>query len=149
MSTAIDHGFGRADELWREKLTAQAERRVRRRGAGALAAIGIYAAVAYSVARRTREFGVRMALGGTPRQLQALAMRDGLFPVAFGLMAGGAAAAGAVRLIRTLLFGVDPGDALSFAAAIGALVVVSVCAAWFPARRASTADPAITLRAEG
>jgi putative ABC transport system permease protein len=137
-----------ADELWREKLTARLS------GAFAvvalvLAAIGIYAAVSYSVQRRTREFGVRMALGGTPRQLQALAMRDGLLPVAFGLVAGGAAATGAVRLIRTLLFGVDATDVPSFAAAIGTLVVVSSCAAWLPARRASTADPAITLRAEG
>jgi ABC-type antimicrobial peptide transport system permease subunit len=114
-----------------------------------LAAIGIYAAVAYTVQRRTREFGVRMALGGTPRQLQALAMKDGLLPVAIGVVAGVAGAASSARLIQALLFGVAPTDLKSFAGAIGALIAVAACAAWLPARRASAADPVSTLRAEG
>jgi putative ABC transport system permease protein len=137
-----------ADALWRERLTARLS------GAFAvvalvLAAIGIYAAVAYTVQRRTREFGVRMALGGTPRQLQALAMKDGLLPVAIGVVAGVAGAASSARLIQALLFGVAPTDLKSFAGAIGALIAVAACAAWLPARRASAADPVSTLRAEG
>ena len=133
------------DALWRQRLTA------RLTGTFAalaltLAGIGIYAAVSYTVARRTREFGVRLALGGTAGQLQGLALRDGLRPVLAGTLAGIVVAVACARLVQTLLLGVVAIDPLSFGAAIVTLVVVSAVAAWIPARRASAADPTVALR---
>jgi putative ABC transport system permease protein len=134
-----------ADAIWRQRLTAQLT------GlfafvALALAAIGIYAAVAYSVARRTREFGVRIALGGTPRQLQRLALSDGLRPVFAGACAGVAIAVAASRFAERLLFGVAAIDPMSFGVSVVALLLVAAAAAWLPARRASRQDPMAALR---
>jgi predicted permease len=134
-----------ADALWRQLLTA------RLTGGFALvalmlAAIGIYAAVGYAVARRTREFGVRIALGGTPRQLQRLALSDGLRPVVFGAIVGVATAVAASRLAERLLFGVAALDLPSFAASVVSLLLVAAAAAWLPARRASRQDPMAALR---
>jgi ABC-type antimicrobial peptide transport system permease subunit len=134
-----------ADALWRQRLTAQLT------GAFALlalvlAAIGIYAAVGYAVGRRTREFGVRIALGGTPRQLEGLALVEGLRPVAGGAAIGTAIAFAASGFAGRLLFGVRATDPLAFAASAVMLLIVAACAAWIPARRASRQDPMVALR---
>ena len=134
-----------ADAVWRQRLTAQLT------GAFALvalvlAAIGIHAAVGYAAVRRTREFGVRIALGGTPRQVQALALSEGLLPVLVGIGAGTVMAIGASRFAGHLLYGVAPIDPLSFCASIGSLLLVAAAAAWVPARRASRQDPIAALR---
>jgi ABC-type antimicrobial peptide transport system permease subunit len=134
-----------AEALWRQRLTAQLT------GAFALlalalAAIGIYAAVGYAVARRTREFGVRIALGGTPRQLQGLALSEGLRPVAIGAVVGIAIAIAASGFANRLLFGVRSTDPMSFIASVLVLLLVAACAAWVPARRASRQDPMVALR---
>ena len=94
-----------ADAIWRQRLTAQLTA-IFAAVALVLAAIGIYAAVAYSVAKRTREFGVRIALGGTPRQVQRLAVIDGLKPILPGAAVGVAAALLAARAAERLLYGV-------------------------------------------
>jgi putative ABC transport system permease protein len=134
-----------ADVLWRQRLTAQLA------GAFALlalvlAAIGIYAAVGYAVARRTREFGVRIALGGTPRQLEGLALFEGLRPVVAGTLIGAAIAFAVSRFADRLLFGVRPTDPLAFTGSALLLLIVAGCAAWIPARRASREDPMVALR---
>ena len=97
--------------VWRQRLTAQLTG-VFALVALALAAIGIYAAVAYAVVRRTREFGVRIALGGTPRQLQRLALAAGMRPVMIGAGVGLGAAAALSRFTERLLFGVERIDPL-------------------------------------
>ena len=134
-----------ADALWRQRLTAQLTGGFALL-ALALAAIGIYAAVGYAVARRTREFGVRIALGGTPRQLQGLALSEGLRPVAIGAVVGIAIAIAASGFADRLLFGVRSTDPMSFIASVLVLLVVAACAAWVPARRASRQDPMVALR---
>ena len=134
-----------ADALWRQRLTAQLTGGFALL-ALALAAIGIYAAVGYAVARRTREFGVRIALGGTPRQLQGLALSEGLRPVAIGAVVGIAIAIAASGFADRLLFGVRSTDPMSFIASVLVLLLVAACAAWVPARRASRQDPMVALR---
>jgi putative ABC transport system permease protein len=134
-----------ADALWRQRLTAQLTGGFALL-ALALAAIGIYAAVGYAVARRTREFGVRIALGGTPRQLQRLALFEGLRPVAIGAVVGIAIAVAASGFADRLLFGVRSTDPVSFSGSVLVLLLVAACAAWVPARRASRQDPMVALR---
>jgi hypothetical protein len=134
-----------ANVLWRQRLTAELA------GAFAviallLAAIGIFAAVAYAVGRRGREFGVRMALGGTPEHVRSIALRDGLRPVLAGALVGIAIAVAAARLLSQLVYGVGAFDLLSFSAAVAVLLAVSAGAAWLPARRASLQDPVAVLR---
>ena len=133
------------DELWRERLTAQLT------GffavvALVLAAIGIYSAVSYSVARRTREFGVRMALGGTGSHVRWLAVNEGLRPAVFGAVGGVAMASASASLLDRLLFGVAALDPAALAAAASVLLLVAGVAAWLPARRASRLDPVAALR---
>ena len=113
-----------------------------------LAGLGIYAVSAYGVAQRTREIGVRMALGADPRSVVALVLRQGLRPVAAGLAAGLAGAAWTALAMRGLLFGVEPLDGPTFAAVPLILAVVALLACWLPARRATKVDPVIALRAE-
>jgi putative ABC transport system permease protein len=134
-----------ADVLWRQRLTAQLT------GAFAvialvLAALGIFAAVAYAVGQRAREFGVRMALGGTPGHVRSIALEDGLRPVVAGAVVGIAAAVAGARFLSGLVYGVGAFDLLSFSAAVAVLLAVSACAAWVPARRASLQDPVAVLR---
>lgn len=113
-----------------------------------LAAIGIYGVLAYLVAQRTREIGVRMALGAQRGQVLALVLRQGMKPVAGGLAIGLAGALLSVRLIRSLLFGVGAATPLIYAAAVGILLLVALCACYFPARRAAGVDPMLALRDE-
>ncbi|HUF27207.1 MAG TPA: ABC transporter permease, partial [Gemmatimonadaceae bacterium] len=113
-----------------------------------LAVIGCYGVLAYSVAQRTREFGVRMALGAAPRAIQNAVMgRAGLL-VMVGLVVGGAGSMAIVGVIQSSFFGVIPVDPATSALVAIALLAISMVAAWLPARRAAAVDPVVALREE-
>jgi putative ABC transport system permease protein len=114
----------------------------------ALAALGLYGVTAYAAGRRTRETGIRAALGARRGELLAGVLRRGLAPVAAGLAPGLAASFLLARLLRGLLHGVAATDPATFVAAPLFLLVVSLLAAWLPARRAARIDPMAALRAE-
>jgi putative ABC transport system permease protein len=116
--------------------------------ASVLAAVGIYGVVAYAVAQRTREIGVRMALGARRADVIGLMLWQGLRPAIVGIGAGLVTAFGAGQLIRGLLYGVQPYDPLTFAGVTLALLVIVGIACAIPARRASTVAPAQALRGE-
>jgi len=111
-----------------------------------LTAIGLYGVIAYSVTRRTREIGVRIALGARPRDVQRGVVLRGLYLSLLGTAIGLPAAIGAARLFRSLLFRVSPQDPLTLAAGAALLIIVAVAASYIPARRASRVDPMIALR---
>ena len=113
-----------------------------------LASVGIYGVVAYSVARRTREIGIRMALGAAASDAVLLVMRQGLAPVALGTAIGVAGAVGVAQLIRSVLYGGKALDPVTFVAVPLALVGVAMLATWIPARRAAAVDPVLALRQE-
>ena len=113
-----------------------------------LAAIGLYGVISYSVAQRTRELGIRMALGAQRTDVLKLVVREGMTLVALGVAMGLAASIGLTRLISSLLFGVSATDPLTFAALAFALGAIALLACLLPARRASLIDPMIALRAE-
>jgi putative ABC transport system permease protein len=114
----------------------------------ALAGIGLYAVVAYSVSRLTRDIGIRIALGATPRDVLRLTMGDGWRMTFAGLTLGIAAALMLTRLMRGLVFDVSTTDPLTFAAAAALLASLATLASYLPARRATRIDPARALRAE-
>jgi predicted permease len=114
----------------------------------ALAAIGLYGVIAYSVARRTREIGVRHALGAKPSRVLALILRQGLTVVAIGLVLGSVLAAWAGRAIAGLLYGVSSADPVAWLAATATIVAVSLAANLVPAFRAARVAPSIALRTE-
>jgi putative ABC transport system permease protein len=112
----------------------------------ALAAIGVYGVVAYSVAQRTREIGVRMALGAQPARIVRGVLRHGLTLAAVGIIIGLGAAYTLSRFIASILYGTEPTDVLTYG---GVAVVLALCAAvasLVPARRAARVDPATALR---
>jgi putative ABC transport system permease protein len=111
-----------------------------------LACIGLYGLLAYRVARLTREIGIRMALGAERKQVTAMVLRGAARLVAFGVVLGLPAAWGTSRWIEELLFGLKPTDPATVARAILVLVIVSLVAAYLPARRASRVDPMVALR---
>jgi putative ABC transport system permease protein len=113
-----------------------------------LAAVGIHAVVGYLVIQRTREVGIRMALGARRGDVLRLVLRQGLTPVLAGVVAGAALSAAGARVMRTLVFGIAPFDPASFALAGAALILVAVLAAWIPAHRATAVDPLVALREE-
>jgi putative ABC transport system permease protein len=114
----------------------------------ALSAMGIYGAVAYSVSRRTREIGIRLALGGTASGVQALVIRQGLFVVAIGVVVGLGAAAALTRVLANLLYDTSPTDPVTFVATATLLMGVAAIAAYVPALRAARVDPMASLRAD-
>ena len=113
-----------------------------------LALAGVYGVLAYSVARRTSEIGVRLALGARPQRLLLLVMTQGMRPVIIGTVLGVAGAFWASRFLSTLLFNIRPYDAPTYLAIVGVLFGVSLLACYIPARRVLRVDPAIALRVE-
>ena len=112
-----------------------------------LSAVGIYGVVSYAVARRTRELGIRMALGATARDVVALAVGSGMRLVAMGGTVGMILAGCVTRAIAGYLYGIGSTDLLTFAAIAGILSGVAFLAALVPARRATRVDPVVALRA--
>ena len=113
-----------------------------------LAAIGLFGVMQYTVTRRSREIGIRMALGSQRGRILRLVLRESLLLTTIGVVIGIPAAVLASRMMSHLLFGVTPADPVSFAIALIALLVVSISAGFVPARRAASIDPAVVLRAE-
>jgi len=114
----------------------------------ALGMIGLYGVIAYLVAQRTREIGVRLALGAVGRDIQGLVMRQGLTVTLIGVAVGLLAAVGLTRWMAALLFGVSPTDVLTLGSVALILVLVALAACWLPAHRASRVDPLVALRHE-
>lgn len=113
-----------------------------------LALLGIYGVTAFGVSQRTREIGVRMALGAQRAHVLGLVLRQGVVLAAVGVVVGSLAAFGATRLIANLLYGVPSTDGVAFGGAALALALAAVAASWIPARRAAGVDPIIALRSE-
>lgn len=116
--------------------------------AGLLAAIGIYGVLAYAVVQRTRELGIRMALGARRGQVLALVLRKGMALTAIGIGVGLVGAAATARYLQSMLFGIEPLDATTFAIVGIAFAVVATLASYLPARRATEVDPIVALRVE-
>jgi hypothetical protein len=113
-----------------------------------LAALGIYGVIAYSVVQRTRELGIRVALGAQGDDVLRLVLRQGMAPVAAGLLLGLCGAAAASRVLQSLLYGVAATDAATYLAVAAFLATVATAASYLPARHATRADPMTALRAE-
>lgn len=113
-----------------------------------LGLVGIYGVIAYIVAQRRREVGIRMALGAQSRSVQKIFVARGLVLTVIGLTVGLAASAGLMQLLSSQLFGVRPFDPVTYIAVVGALGSVALLATWLPARRASRVSPMIALRAD-
>ena len=114
----------------------------------ALSALGIYGVIAFGVSRRTREIGIRMALGARPRDVQSLILGQGLRLILAGVAFGVAGALALTGALSALLYGVSPRDPATIGAITALLVLVSLAATWFPARRAARVDPTVALRSE-
>ena len=111
-----------------------------------IATIGLYGVMSYMVSRRKVEIGIRMALGADPRSVVRMVLGESGMLLALGVIIGTVLAALASRWAASLLFGLDSWDPASFAVAGGALALVSLAAAWIPARRASRLAPTVALR---
>jgi len=114
----------------------------------ALAAVGIYGVMAYSVANRTNEIGIRLALGAQPRQVLAMILREATWISLAGVSAGLGAALVLARLIKSMLYGPQPADPVSLISGAALLLAVGLAASWLPARRAASVQPVEALRHE-
>jgi putative ABC transport system permease protein len=118
-------------------------------GTAVLLAIGgLYGALSYIVSQRHRDIGVRVALGASARAITGLVMRQGMTPAIVGLGAGLLASVAIGRVIESMLFGISPRDLMTYATVITMIVAAALAACLFPARRAASVDPAVTLRAD-
>jgi ABC-type antimicrobial peptide transport system permease subunit len=113
-----------------------------------LGVIGIYGVMSYAVAQRTREIGVRMALGASPGDAQRMVLREGVSLAGVGIVVGVLAALLSTRALSGLLYGVTTLDPLTFGAVPVGLIVVALLASYLPARRATRVDPTTALRAD-
>jgi ABC-type antimicrobial peptide transport system permease subunit len=116
--------------------------------AAVLAAVGLYGVIAYNVARRTHEFGIRLALGADGKRVARMVVRETLTLLGIGVGAGIGLALAATRLTVSFLYGLEPHDPATFAAAIVLLGTIAVVASLIPARRAAKVDPMVALRDE-
>jgi len=114
----------------------------------ALAAVGVYGVIAYAVASRTREIGVRIALGATPGGIVSEVVRRGMSLAAIGMVLGLAGALTVGRFLESLLYGLSLNDGLTLGGAAAGFVVIALVACWVPARRAARVDPVVALRTE-
>jgi putative ABC transport system permease protein len=114
----------------------------------ALASIGVYGVVSYTVAQRTREIGIRVALGASQRAVIGLVLSSGVRWTLIGVAAGLVASAAATRLLLGMLFGVTPLDPMTFIAVSVVFALIAALASYLPARRAAKVDPLIALRYE-
>ena len=113
-----------------------------------LGIVGIYGVISYSVSQRTREIGIRMALGAERQTVTALFVRDGLWLTGVGIACGLVASFAAMRLMSSLLFNVSPVDPVTYAAVTAGVLATACLACYLPSRRAATVDPVNALRAE-
>lgn len=113
-----------------------------------LGVVGIYGVISYSVSQRTREVGIRLALGAPLQGVTGLFVRHGLVMAGVGAICGLAAALALTRLMKSLLFEVSPADPLTYVAASAALIFAAILGSYLPARRATRVDPVEALRAE-
>jgi predicted permease len=113
-----------------------------------LACVGIYGIMAYTVSQRTNEIGIRLALGAERGQVRGLVLREAAWLAIFGVVAGLAVALALGRLVKSMLYGLQPTDPPSLAAAASLLLAVALLASWMPALRASRVDPMVALRHE-
>ena len=113
-----------------------------------LGAVGIYGVIAYIAAQRTREIGIRMALGAQAADVRRLVLGQGMMLAGVGIAVGLVGALGVTRVMRALLYETSPTDPLTFAGVVPLLVAAALLACWVPARRAMRADPIVALRCE-
>ena len=114
----------------------------------ALACVGIYGVMAYSVAQRTNEIGIRLALGAQPAQVRGMILRESTWIAVIGVVAGAAVALALMRLVRSMLYGIQPWDPATLACGSLILLTVALGASWIPARRAAGVHPMEALRHE-
>jgi len=113
-----------------------------------MSAVGLYGVVAFSIAQRTREIGIRIALGATRANVLLMTLREGAVIALAGLLLGVVTALAVVRLLAASLYGISSTDPFSFAVAATVLLVVALVASYLPSRRASAVDPLVALRAD-
>ena len=113
-----------------------------------LASLGVYGVLAYYVSQRTREIGVRAALGASRQQLAAMVIKQSMLPIGAGAILGVAGSLASGRLLQQFLFQVKPGDPQVIATIVVLLIGVGLLASWLPARRAASIDPLVALRDE-
>ena len=111
-----------------------------------MAVVGVYGVLAFAVTQRTQEFGIRMALGAGPRNLRGLVLKEAVVLVGIGTVLGSAMSLAVSRYLKTLLYDVTATDPRTYLAVVLAIGIAAIAAAWIPARRAASLDPAVTLR---